>query len=120
MKLLRAITNEAYVGEQWVGLTLDEIVKGGGISNPYQAFVLGWMAEYFKDGAKSKDLPLRNPGEIGATSVETVRAIKALTPEEAVTLAAYLKDCVDSGESMLHDRTMASVDWINYVLHRQR
>jgi hypothetical protein len=120
MKLIRSITNEAYAGEQLVGLTLDEITKAGKVTNPYQTFVLSWLSEYFKDGLKAADLPLRNAGEVGGTSTDTINAIKALSPTDAVALATYLRACVDAGESALHDHSMTGHEWINFVLQKQK
>jgi hypothetical protein len=105
-----------------VNLTLQEIVSGGGISNPYQLFVLGKMARFFKDGLKSADLELETPVNYG--SGETDSALKVemqkLTNEECVHLAAYLLDCIDAGEAALYCEGMDTVAWINFVLQRQK
>lgn len=125
MKLHRMVTLEAQ-GPVPVGLTLDEIIKAGKVTNPYQSFVLGQLSEFFKNKSscgkiKSVDLQLETPidFESQATSTVVVNAIRALTPEKAVALAQYLKDCIQAGESALCDKDMDVVDWMNLVLRVQ-
>lgn len=120
MKLLRMITNEAQ-GPVPVGMTLDEIIRGGKVTNHYQIFVLAWLSEFFKNGHKSAALQLENPidFESRATSTEVINSLKELLPNEAVALAHYLKDCIAAGESALKDPPSKTVEWIRYVLMRQ-
>lgn len=102
-------------------MTLDEVIKAGKVTNSYQTFVLGWLAEFFKNGLKSAALELENPISFGskATSVELVSALKALTPADSVSLAQYLKDCVAAGECALHNKQSTVADWIKFVLRKQ-
>jgi len=126
MNLHRAIVNEE-AGEQNVVLTLDEIIRDGKVTNPYQNFILGWLSEHFRlaAGAQHRSgIPpaspgLRNPGELGATSTEIVESIKALTPEEAVQLAQFLRECVLFSEKLPWGVNLCAVDWIHYVLKHQ-
>ena len=118
MNLHRSILNEGH-GEQLVGLTLDEIIKAGKVTNPYQTFVLGWLSQHFNEGVKPTSPGLRNPGSIGATASSVVESIKALTPEEAVKLAQFLKDCLIEGQAMPWGAQPCPVDWIKFVLARQ-
>jgi hypothetical protein len=105
-----------------VDLTLQEIVKGGGISNPYQLFVLGKMARFFRDGLKSADLQLETPVnfESGETDASLKVEMQKLTNEECVHLAAYLLDCITAGECAVMGEGLDTVGWINYVLRRQK
>ena len=121
MKLHRMITLEAQ-GPVSVGLTLDEIIRAGKVTNPYQTFVLGWLSEFFKNGLKSADLQLESPidFESKATSTTVVSALKAMEPADAVALAQYLKDCIKAGECALHDKKMDIVEWMRFVLAKQR
>lgn len=106
---------------QLVDLTLKEIISAGKVTNPYQLFVLGHLATFFKNGLKSVDLDLENPLTFGtnATSTEVKDAFKMLTDAETVQLAQYLLDCIDAGESMLHDAGSSVADWISFVIHKQ-
>lgn len=125
MKLHRMIALEGQ-GPVPVGLTLDEIIKAGKVTNPYQSFVLGQLSEFFKNKSpngdiKSANYQLETPidFESKATSTALVNAIRALEPEKAVALAQYLKDCIQAGESALYDNDMDVVDWMHFVLRKQ-
>jgi len=122
MKLHRLVTIAEGQGPISVKLTLDQIIQAGKVTNPYQTFVLGWLSEFFKNGLKSASLQLENPidFESQATHTDFVNKLRALAPADAVALAQYLKDCVDAGECALHDQKSNVVDWIHYVLQRQR
>lgn len=106
---------------QLVDLTLKEIVDAGKITNPYQMFVLGHIAEFFKNGYKSVDLQLENPVTFntGATSSALKDALSKMSDAEHVRLAQYLLDCIQVGESMLHNRDSSIVDWMRFVLRKQ-
>lgn len=127
MKLHRSISiMEQYglteaQGPVSVMLTLDEIIKAGKVTNPYQIYVLGWLSEFFKNGLKSASLELENPVpfESGATSTKVVDELKSLLPDQQVTLAQYLKDCVTAGECALHHRDLDIVDWMRFVIKKQ-
>ena len=125
MKLHRMIALEGQ-GPVPVGLTLDEIIKAGKVTNPYQSFVLGQLSEFFKNRSSNGDIKSANyqletplDFESQATSTVLVNAIRALEPEKAVALAQYLKDCIAVGESMLHNKDMDVLDWIRFVLRKQ-
>lgn len=102
-------------------MTLDEIIKDGKVTNPYQIFALGWLSEFFKKGLKSISLQLENPidFESNATHTDVVQALKNLTPENQVHLAQYLKDCISAGESALKNPVSSTVEWMHFVLQRQ-
>jgi hypothetical protein len=118
MNLHRAIINEGY-GEQQVVLTLDEIIKAGKVTNPYQTYVLCWLSEHFRGGNKPLAPGLRPPGALGATSTAVVESIKSLTPEETVSLAQFLKDCMNISAPMAWGSDLAVADWMKFVLRRQ-
>jgi hypothetical protein len=105
-----------------VALTLDEIIKAGKVTNPYQIFVLGWLSEFFKNGLKSAKLELESPITFGsaATSSVVVDGLKTMSPENQVQLAQYLKDCVAAGECALHHKDLSIVDWMSFVIHSQK
>ena len=121
LRLLQQIAVFEGQGPVPAKLTLAEVVRAGKITNPYQTFVLGWLAEFFKNGCRSADLALEAPitFESRATSTELVNQIKALPPADHVALAQYLIDCIDAGDSALHDKTMEVSDWIKFVLKKQ-
>ena len=127
MKLHRSIsTIEQYgiteaQGPVPVMLTLDEIIKAGKVTNPYQTYVLGWLSEFFKNGLKSASLELENPVpfESGATSTVVVDELKSLLPAHQVSLAQYLKDCVVAGECALHHKDLDVGEWIRFVTRKQ-
>lgn len=119
MNLHRNIVNEGF-GEQVVVLTLDEVIRAGKVTNPYQNFVLCWLSEHFRDGVKPASPGLRNPGSVGATSTEVVESIKALTPEESVKLAQFLKDCMNTAQPMAWGSDLCVADWLKFVLQKQR
>lgn len=106
---------------QLVDLTLKEIVDAGKITNPYQRFVLGRIAEFFKNGYKSVDLQLENPVTYNATGTSSAlkAELEAMSDADHVKLAQYLLDCIQVGESMLHDKGMNVVDWMKFVLRKQ-
>lgn len=118
MNLHRTIIHEGF-GEQLVVLTLDEIIKAGKVTNPYQNFVLGWLSEHFRNGPKPMAPGLRPPGSLGATSAAVVESIKALTPEESVKLAQFLKDCITVSEPKAWGSDLAVADWMKFVLSKQ-
>jgi len=127
MKLHQVITSQAAIGlaeaqgPVSTALTLDEIIKAGKVTNSCRVFVLGWLSEFFKNGLKSASLELENPVpfESGATHTVVVDALKAMTPENQVQLAQYLKDCLVAGESALHNKDLSIVDWQRFVLQKQ-
>ncbi len=127
MKLHQAISSQDTTrlaeaqGPVSTALTLDEIISAGKVTNHYQIFVLGWLSEFFKNGLRSASLELENPVpfESGATHTDVVNALKALTPENQVQLAQYLKDCLVAGESALHNKNLSIVDWMRFVLQKQ-
>jgi hypothetical protein len=121
MELLKQITIFEGQGPVPVMMTLDEIIRDGKASNGYQVYVLGWLSEFFKNGLKSAALHLESPitFESHATRVDTVTAIKGMSPEAQVNLAEYLKDCIIAGETALKDPSCSVVDWIRYVLRKQ-
>jgi hypothetical protein len=106
---------------QLVDLTLQEIVRDGKVTNPYQLFVLGHVAMFFKNGLKSIDLHLENPISFNtdATSSAVKSAMKALSDEEQVKLASYLLDCIKAGECMMYDKQCDISAWMNFVLQKQ-
>ena len=122
MKLLQQIAVFEGQGPVPAKLTLAEIIRSGKVTNPYQSFMLGVLSEFFKNGNKSLSLQLEAPinFESKATTSALVSEIRSMTPEEHVQLAQYLSDCIDAGESALHDQSMDLQKWIKYVLHAQR
>lgn len=118
MNLHRVIVNEGY-GEQLVVLTLDEVIKAGKVTNPYQTFVLCWLSEHFRNGVKPAAPGLRNPGSVGGTSAAVVEEIKALTPDESVKLALFLKDAVTVAQPMAWGSDLCVADWLKFVLAKQ-
>lgn len=118
MNLHREIINEGF-GEQVVILTLDEVIRAGKVTNPYQSFVLGWLSEHFRTGVKPAAPGLRNPGSVGATSTAVVEEIKSLTPEESVKLAQFLKDCMITAQPMAWGSDLSVADWLKFVLRKQ-
>lgn len=119
MNLHRDIVNEGLYGEQQVILTLEEVIKAGKVTNPYQTFVLSWLSEQFRTGVKPAAPGLRNPGSLGATSTAIVESIKALSPEESVTLAKFLKDCMEAAIPMAWGSDLCVADWLKFVLRKQ-
>jgi hypothetical protein len=128
MKLHQAITSEAPIltlegqGPVSYALTLDEVIRAGKVTNPYQNFVMAKLSEFFKNGLKSLALQSEVPldFESKATSSVVVAAMKAMKPEDSVALAQYLKDCIAAGECALHDKKLDLVEWQKYVLSKQR
>lgn len=106
---------------QLVDLTLKEIVDAGKVTNPYQLFILGRVSNFFKMGHKSVDLQLENPVNYGdeSTTSAVKEAIASMSDTEHVALAQYLLDCIQVGESMLHDHSMNIVQWMKFVLRKQ-
>jgi hypothetical protein len=106
---------------QLVDLTLQDIVKNGGVKNPYESFILGYLSSFFSAGYKSVDLELEGPVTFGTapTAVQTKEYIQKLTSVEQVQLAQYLLDCIIAGESMLYDKEKDCTEWIKFVLRKQ-
>jgi hypothetical protein len=122
LQLFKTVVAESQHSTQLVDLTLKEVIAAGKVTNPYQLFVLGHLATFFKNGLKSVDLNLENP--ISFNTDATSSALKAemlkLSDAEHVKLAQYLLDCIAAGESMLHDQSMSGIDWVNFVLRKQK
>jgi hypothetical protein len=121
MRLHQEILNEHHHSTQLVDLTLKEVIAAGKVTNPYQLFVLGHLAEFFKNGLKSVDLQLENPISFNtdATSTYVVETLKNMSDVEHVQLAQYLLDCIVAGESALYDRDCNVVDWVKFILRKQ-
>lgn len=121
MQLHREISLTEGQGPVPVKLTLGEIIRDGGVTNPYQIFVLAWVSEFFKRGLKSINLHLENPITIGsqATSTEVVNGLKSMSPENQVMLAQYLISCIDVGESAIHGQGMDILAWMRFVTQAQ-
>ena len=128
MNLIREIVIESNLipgapthSPQLVDLTLQEIVAAGRITNPYQRYVLGKVACFFKNGLKSVDLDMENPisFEDGSTSSVVKEAIAGLSDAECVQLARYLLDCINAGECMLHNEHSDIGSWVSFVLAKQ-
>jgi hypothetical protein len=121
LQLFKTVVAESQHSTQLVDLTLKEVIAAGKVTNPYQLFVLGHLATFFKNGLKSVDLNLENP--ISFNTDATSSALKAemlkMSDAEHVSLAQYLLDCIAAGESMLHNQSMSCIDWMNFVLRRQ-
>lgn len=122
MKLLQSVLFEKQHSTQLVDLTLKEIISAGKVTNPYQLFILGHMSEFFKNGCKSVDLYLENPIGFNDASATTAmkEALLAMSDADHVKLAQYLLDCTAAGESMLWNRGQSAVDWMHFVLGKQK
>jgi len=104
MKLHQEISIVEGQGPVPVKMTLDEIINAGKVTNPYQTFVLSWLSEFFKDGPAAGDLETGNPTTFqDATKTANIQIIKSLSPQDQVSLAMYLKACVESSENHLAD-----------------
>lgn len=117
MKLLKALT-ESNHPSHLVDITLKEIISAGKVTNPYQTYVLGVVSNAVKDGVKLDSIEFPSSFS-GGTDIDLVKAMKALTDQEAVSLAQYLLDCIATEGSALQDHTQSLNDWTKYVLHRQ-
>lgn len=106
---------------QLVDLTLQEVVNAGKVTNPYQLFILGHVAQFFKAGYKSVDLQLEGPVTFNteATSTAVKEALLAMSEADHVKLAQYLLDCIKVGESLMYDHEMNLVEWMRFVLRKQ-
>lgn len=122
MQLLRSIVSEQHVQTQGMDLTLQDIIKHGKVSDPYQLLVLGQLAEFFKNGGRSANLELEGPTSFNnaATSAVVKAALQGLSDLEHVALAQYLLDCIAAGECMVHDQKSNVVDWMNMILRHQK
>ncbi len=128
MRLIQQVVNENEIvpgapahTTMLVDLTLQEIVQAGKVTNPYQLFVLGHVAQFFKNGLKSADLHLETPISFNtdATSSAVKEAMKSLSDAEHVKLATYLLDCITAGECLLYDKELSTLDWAHFVLAKQ-
>lgn len=106
---------------QLVDLTLQEIVKNGKITNPYQTLVMARVAEFFKNGLKSADHHFENPVLPGseATSSAARTFIETLDPIDQVELAEYLLWCLSAGECLLHNQKLDTIDWMRFIIQKQ-
>lgn len=102
-----------------VQMTLGEIVRDGKITNPYQTFVLSWVADFFKNGIKiGADLEMPVTAGSGATHTEVIDSINALSPEDQVALAAYLLATIkasDDESARIESSYMHSVANLSYT-----
>jgi hypothetical protein len=121
MKLHRNIVNEMQ-GPVSYGLTLDEIIRDGKVTNPYQLLTLARLSEFFKSGLKSTSLQSELPTDFGtaATSTEVMDSLKAMSPQDHVELAEFLKACIAAGEAEAHEGNLNVIEWQKYVLSKQR
>src|SRR5574343_623204 len=105
MQLLRSIT-EQHVQTQGMDLVLQNVVKDGKVTDPYQLLVLGQLSEFFKDGLKSANLELEGPTSFNNAGTSSVvkAALQGMSDLEHVALAQYLLDCIKAGECMLHNK----------------
>lgn len=122
MSLLQDIVITEGQGPVPVQLTLQEIIKAGKITNGYQTFVLAWLSEFFKDGAKPLSL-LGSPvsaGALGATSLDTISMIKSLDSDSAVAFAQYLLDLTLLSEPPLTSSVLSPAEFVQFALSKQR
>ena len=128
MKLHQAIISSAPIltmegqGPIPYVMTLDEVIRAGKVTNPYQLFVMARLSEFFKNGLKSLALQSEDPidFESRATTTEVKNAMLAMSSQDHVALAEYLKDCIAAGECALHDDKLDLIAWQKYVLSKQR
>jgi hypothetical protein len=106
---------------QLLDLTLQEIIRAGRITNPYQLFALARASSFFKNGCKTTDSDLETPIQFDddCTSVATTNKLMSLSDKEHVQLAQYLLDCFVTGECAFHDESQGLTDWVYYVLRKQ-
>jgi hypothetical protein len=122
MKLHREILVQEMTGPVPFELTMREIIDNGDVTNHYHVYALALLSQFFKDGQRSTVGMLDGLPTLSseATSVAVIESIKALSPAEKVGLATYLLSCLEVGESSLFNSQMSTLDWIMYVLQRQK
>lgn len=121
MHLHRQILALESQGPAPAAYTLEQIIRDGKVTNPYQLHILARVSEFFKNGLKSLNLEFEGPMDFNsaATSVKVIEALKGLAPSEHVQLAMYLKDCITAGECALRANQLDLVKWIHFVLQKQ-
>ena len=121
MKLHREISITEGQGPVPAKLTLDEIITAGKVTNPYQIFVLSWLAEFFKNGVKPGMMVVGDPVTFGdATATTHIEALKALSGADQVALAQFLKDCIDIGQSDVPRNVMSPLEWLQHMQKIQK
>jgi hypothetical protein len=104
-------------------MTLEQVISDGGITNNVQYFIMGGLISMFKDGG-----PYRWPRDLNpysmTTSSEIIDALKTLSDLEAVELASWLLDKLQTPASFESNpyvcpSSIDTVDWIKWVLKKQ-
>lgn len=106
-----------------ITMTLEQVIRDGGITNNVQYFIMASLIEMFKNGG-----PYRWPRELNSyemtTSSEIIEQVKSFTPELAVQTANWLCNVLRvpasfEAKPFACNPAMSVVDWMNLVLKHQ-
>ena len=108
-----------------ITMTLEQIITAGKVTNSVQNFVMAGLVSMFKDGG-----PARWPRDLNAysmaTSSDLIEAVKTLSDTEAVGVATWLYNQLqapatfESNPYSCANPQMQPVEWMRWVLHKQR
>lgn len=106
-----------------ISMTLEQVIQAGKVTNSVQNFIMAGLVSMFKNGG-----PSRWPRDLNAysmaTSSDLVESVKALNDTEAASLAQWLLIQLVSPASFesnpFANAQMETVDWVKWVLHRQK
>lgn len=106
-------------------MTLEQVITSGKVTNPVQHFVMAGLVSMFKDGG-----PARWPRDLNSYSMATgsdmIEAIKGLSDIESVEMAKWLYEQLrapatfESNPYACSNPLMNTVDWMQWVLHKQK
>ena len=106
-----------------ITMTLEQVVRDGGVSNNVQYFIMAALIEMFKNGG-----PTRWPRDLNSyemvTSSEVIEAVKGFQPSEAVGVSMWLLNELQRPVNFetnpyACNPQMNVVEWMRWVLHRQ-
>lgn len=106
-----------------ITMTLEQVVRDGGITNNVQYFIMAALIEMFKNGG-----PYAWPRELAPysmnTNVEVIEQVKSLTPDTAVKVSTWLlgelqRPANFEANPYACNAQMNVVEWVNWVLRKQ-
>lgn len=107
-----------------ITMTLEQVVRDGGITNNVQYFIMAGLIEMFKNGGPTKWPRELRPYEM-TTSAALIESVKNLAPEQAAGMAVWLLNALqvpanfEANPFACSNPQMDTVEWVKWVLSRQ-
>jgi len=106
-----------------ITMTLEQVVRDGGVTNNVQYFIMAALIEMFKNGG-----PYSWPRELAPYSMNTnadlIEQVKSLTPELSVQVSTWLltelqRPANFEANPYACNPALSTVEWVQWVLKKQ-